>query len=182
MSRVFIAEGVLRLFAMCFSIGAACILGFNKETKMLLVVRTATVKDFLAFWVLTIVLSVAGGYHFLQLCKCIFQARCTVKSIETASSSCKKWEACLSLFFDQILAYVVVATVAVAIQVGLLGISGQDVFQWIKLADKYRKYSMQSAGGIGCALIASASMTLLNIISSHQFFRFYPSDTYTYTS
>lgn len=77
------------------------------------------------------------------------------------------------ILFTQVIAYVMVAAVAAAMQSGLIGKVGQPEFQWMKVCNMYGKFCNQMGEGIASAFVASLSMVILSCISAFSLFRLY---------
>lgn len=73
----------------------------------------------------------------------------------------------------QIIAYVMVATVAATAQSAVFAREGQEELQWMRVCNMYEKFCNQVGKGMACALFVSISMVALSFISSFSLFRLY---------
>ncbi|RLN12802.1 CASP-like protein 2C2 [Panicum miliaceum] len=91
------AEGFLRGACAALAAAAAALVGLSTQTETVLLVRkTATVKDVQALWVLAVAAAAAAGYHLLQLLKCLYLGRAGGVSPCRRSSRALAW-VCLLL-------------------------------------------------------------------------------------
>ncbi|VAI08786.1 unnamed protein product [Triticum turgidum subsp. durum] len=74
---------------------------------------------------------------------------------------------------QQVMAYVIIGAVAVAMEAALLGKTGQVEFQWMKTCELYQRFCTQAGGGVACAVAASATMVGIALVSAFNLFRLY---------
>ncbi|XP_020267059.1 CASP-like protein 2C1 [Asparagus officinalis] len=161
---------LLLLLAVKFS-SAAVIIRFDAETKKVMFIeRTVYVKELPALWVLITVASVAAGYHFLQLCRCLALAW-----IGQNLCKCNKIFSWVCLLFDQGMSYATFAATLAAGQGALIALTGVKQLQWEKLCHFYPRFCVQGAVGVALGGVSSLVMIPVALISAYRVFRLYPS-------
>ncbi|KAG6513374.1 hypothetical protein ZIOFF_023698 [Zingiber officinale] len=164
------AECGTRALSLAFAAMAALLVGLDRETETVVFIRrTATARDLTALWVMTVTASVAAGYHFLQLCRCMASA-----GLGRSSSLQSKLAAWLQFLLDQGAAYATFLTTMAGLQGSLVGVFGVHKLQWMKLCNIYGRFCREIGGGVICALVATFTMAIVAAISAHRLFKLYP--------
>ncbi|XP_039827296.1 CASP-like protein 2U2 [Panicum virgatum] len=166
--RLCAAEAALR-FAVCvLALVAAVLLAVNRETQEFLglFVKVARYTDMPSLVVLVNTNGIAASYNLLQ------GARCLVSTVRGRALVSRPM-ACAFLFCDQVIAYATLSALAAALVSSMVSKVGQPQFGWMKTADLYKRFSMQAAGAIVCALVAVVGMVVVSAMSAFNVFRLY---------
>lgn len=73
----------------------------------------------------------------------------------------------------QLMAYLILAAVAAAVQSGVISKFGQPELQWMKVCNLYGRFCNQVGEGIASSVIVSLGMIALSGISAFSLFRLY---------
>ncbi|KEH15650.1 putative casparian strip membrane protein [Medicago truncatula] len=165
-------EVLLRVSAILFLVSTACIVAFDTETKVviLMIKKKATYKDLDALKILLYVTSAAAGYNMLQLCKHSFSACSTIRNFNDSYYMHMAW---ISFLLDQIVVYLTFATNTSAFEACLFALTGSEAFQWMKVCNKFTRFCYQIGGAILCCYIASILMAMISTISAYKVLRMY---------
>ncbi|KAJ1697125.1 hypothetical protein LUZ63_005637 [Rhynchospora breviuscula] len=165
--RVKIGEVVLRL-AMCgLGVLTCALIGTDTQVRTIFSLeKKAKFSDMRALVFLVIANGIASGYSLIQGVRCLVaMSRGSVlfnKALAWAIFSC-----------DQVMAYVLLAAVAAAMQSAVLGEFGQPEMQWMKICNLYRKFCNQVGEGLVSSFLASLSMVTISFVSAFNLFRLY---------
>ncbi|XP_020588261.1 CASP-like protein 2C1 [Phalaenopsis equestris] len=164
------AESILRVSSMVLAAMSALIVGLDEETKTVLFMRKkATSRNLRVLWDFTIIASLAGGYHLLQLCRCIAVAWRTKNNPRTTN----KLLAWIWFLLDQGMTYTMFAMTVAATEASMVGLRGVNQLQWSKICNIYGKFCGQVAGGLLCGFAASIAMAVVSSISARNLFKLY---------
>ncbi|BAT76717.1 hypothetical protein LR48_Vigan627s006600 [Vigna angularis] len=161
-------EVCLRLSVILFLVLTTCLVAFDTQTKVVFlgIQKKATYNDLDALRMLVYVTSAAAGYNLLQLCKHSTCSRGNLKG----SDMCVAW---ISLFLDQIAAYITFGTNTASVGASMIAVKGSEAFQWLKVCDKFTRFCIQIGGAFLCGYVASILMALISTISAYRVFRMY---------
>ncbi|XP_051150966.1 CASP-like protein 2C1 [Andrographis paniculata] len=165
-------ESILRVFAAIVFVITACLVGFDRQTKLLfgVLTRTATFRDLNALYAVVWIDSVAAAYNVMQ----VLRSYLLPVSMESPSYT-HRYFAWGIYFLDQIIAYIVFAGNTAAMQGSMLAVTGEKSFGWMKVCDKFTRFCAQIGGGLFCGYIAAATMAVISSISAYSLFRIYSS-------
>ncbi|XP_024022181.1 CASP-like protein 2C1 [Morus notabilis] len=161
---------LLRILAVFLLVFVACLLGFDAQTKDLLLVRKkATFRDLNCLYVWVYVCSFAAGYNLLRLCNIMFFSTWFEGNLN-GSNIRLAW---IGFLLDQIAVYVTFATNSAAVQGSSMAVTGQNDFQWMKLCDKFTRFCVQVGVALLFGYLACIVMALVSCFSAFNLFRLY---------
>ncbi|KAI3444146.1 hypothetical protein Pfo_000811 [Paulownia fortunei] len=163
-------EAFLRILSTLLLALAACLVGFDTQTKDLfhLVTKKATFRDLNALYVIVWIDTAGAVYNLLQLFRSYILPG--FRKDPTASYRYLAWGIYLS---DQAAAYVVFAANMAAVQGSSLAVTGEKSFQWMKLCNSYTRFCIQIGGALLCSCTAAILMAITSSISAYALFRLY---------
>ncbi|KAM3230428.1 hypothetical protein ACQJBY_060921 [Aegilops geniculata] len=165
--RVRAAEVLLRCAACGLAVLAAALLGADRQSRTFFSIqKVARYTDMQSLVILVITSGMVACYSLLQ------GARCLV-SIIRGGILLSRPLAWAIFSCDQVMAYVIIGAVAVAMEAALLGKTGEVEFQWMKTCELYQRFCTQAGGGVACAVAASATMVGVALVSAFNLFRLY---------
>lgn len=165
--RVRITELALRGVSLSLGVLAIVLVVTDTQTREFFTIqKKAKFTDMKASVFLVVANGLCVGYSLVHGLRCVV-------SMVRGHVLFSKPLAWLIFSGDQVIAYVMVAAVAAAMQSGLIGKVGQPEFQWMKVCNMYGKFCNQMGEGIASAFVASLSMVILSCISAFSLFRLY---------
>jgi len=165
--KVRIAELVLRCLICGFGVLAAVLIGSDNQTKEIFSIKKkAKFTDMKALVFLVVASGLAAAYSLVQVLRCVV-------SMVRGSVLFNKPLAWAIFSGDQLMAYLMLAAVAAALQSSVFAKFGEPELQWMKICTMYGKFCNQVGEGVASALFASISMVLLSGISGFSLFRLY---------
>ncbi|CAL5409371.1 unnamed protein product [Camellia sinensis] len=165
--RVRVAELVLRCAICVLGILAAVLIGSDTQVKQIFSIqKKAKFTDMKALVFVVVANGLAAGYSLVQGLRCVV-------SIVRGTVLFNKPLAWAIFSADQLMAYMMAAAVATALQSSVFAKFGDTELQWMKICNLYGKFCNQVGEGIATALIASLGMVVLSAISAFSLFRLY---------
>ncbi|GFY91628.1 uncharacterized protein family [Actinidia rufa] len=142
--RVRITELVLRCLICSLGLVAAVLVGSDTQVREIFSIqKKAKFTDMKALVFLVVANGLAAAYSLVQGLRCV------------------------------VMAYLMLAAVAAALQSSMFAKIGEPELQWMKICNLYGKFCNQVGEGIASALFASLSMVVLSGISAFSLFRLY---------
>lgn len=167
--RMRIAEVILRCVICGLGVLAAVLVGTDSQDKIIFSIdKKAKFTDMKALVFLVLANAIAAAYSLVQSLRCIV-------SMVRGSVLINKTLAWLIFSCDQIIAYVMLAAVAAAVQSAVISERGQPELQWMKTCNMYRKFCTQVGEGLVSAVVVSLSMVTVSGMSAFNLFRLYGS-------
>lgn len=165
--RVRITELILRCLNLGLAVVGAVLIGTDSQVKVIFSVKKeAKFTDMKVLVFLVIANGVAAAYSLIQVLRCIF-------SMIRGSVLFNKPLAWAIFSGDQLMAYLILAAVAAAVQSGVISKFGQPELQWMKVCNLYGRFCNQVGEGIASSVIVSLGMIALSGISAFSLFRLY---------
>ncbi|XP_059317732.1 CASP-like protein 2B1 [Lycium ferocissimum] len=165
--RVRIAELILRCLICGLAVVGAILIATDSQVKVIFTIKKeAKFTDMKVLVFLVIANALAAAYSLIQVIRCIL-------SMIRGSVLFNKPLAWAIFSGDQLMAYLILAAVAAALQSAVISKLGQPELQWMKVCNLYGKFCNQVGEGIASSLIVSLSMILLSGISAFSLFRLY---------
>ncbi|XP_010270196.1 PREDICTED: CASP-like protein 2B1 [Nelumbo nucifera] len=165
--RVRLAEMVLRCLICGLGVLAAVLIGSDTQVREFFTIRKkAKFTDMKALVLLVVANGIAAGYSLIQ------GLRCGLSMIK-GSVLFNKPLAWAIFSGDQVMAYLLMASLAAAAQSSVIARLGQPEFQWMKVCSLYEKFCTQTGEGMASALVVSLGMITLSCISAFNLFRLY---------
>ncbi|KAI4335435.1 hypothetical protein L6164_014079 [Bauhinia variegata] len=160
----------LRISAILVLVLTACVVAFDTQTKAIIftIEKKASYRDLYALKILVYVTSAAAGYNLLQLCK--YPALAYFGGIFKGSYMIVAW---ISLLLDQIMVYVTFAANSATFEAAMLGVTGAEALQWMKVCNKFTRFCIQIGGALLCCFAASILMAIMASVSAYKLFRMY---------
>ncbi|GMP73462.1 hypothetical protein CsSME_00031215 [Camellia sinensis var. sinensis] len=141
--------------------------GTNLKVKQIFSIqKKAKFTDMKALVFVVVANGLAAGYSLVQGLRCVV-------SIVRGTVLFNKPLAWAIFSADQLMAYMMAAAVATALQSSVFAKFGETELQWMKICNLYGKFCNQVGEGIATALIASLGMVVLSAISAFSLFRLY---------
>ncbi|XP_057499354.1 CASP-like protein 2B1 [Actinidia eriantha] len=165
--RVRITELVLRCLICSLGLVAAVLVGSDTQVKEIFSIqKKAKFTDMKALVFLVVANGLAAAYSLVQGLRCVV-------SMLRGSVLFNKPLAWAIFSGDQVMAYLMLAAVAAAVQSSMFAKIGEPELQWMKICNMYGKFCNRVGEGIASALFASLSMVVLSGISAFSLFRLY---------
>ncbi|XP_060212720.1 CASP-like protein 2B1 [Lycium barbarum] len=165
--RVRIAELILRCLICGLAVVGAVLIATDSQVKVIFTIKKeAKFTDMKVLVFLVIANALAAAYSLIQVIRCIL-------SMIRGSVLFNKPLAWAIFSGDQLMAYLILAAVAAALQSAVISKLGQPELQWMKVCNLYGKFCNQVGEGIASSVIVSLSMILLSGISAFSLFRLY---------
>ncbi|XP_074275835.1 CASP-like protein XL3 [Silene latifolia] len=165
-------EVLMRLFAFVTLFLAALIVVVDSESKMIFgyYKQTASYKLVTIARMYVYVHFIGAGYSLFQFVRCLALTTDDQGDHLTFSSHMQKWT---HFSLDQVMVYLIFATNCAISEIADMVLMGSEVFQWMKLCNKFTKFCVQIGGAILCGLTATLLLAVISGISTFNLFRWY---------
>ncbi|OAY31916.1 CASP-like protein 2C1 [Manihot esculenta] len=163
-------QNFLRLCSILLLILAACLVGFDSQTKSIVYLeKKVSYKVLQAFPTLVYVDAVAAAYNLLQLISRIS----FLSEYKGSFKSSYRYVYWCCYLVDQIAVYITFAASSAALEQSVLVLTGAEALYWMKWCNKFTRFCFQIGGALFCNYAACALMAFISSISAFNLFRLY---------